>query len=499
MRRTVVGLTWTVTAALACRDASAPREAATTVRMVSGEALAAAAGTALAPAPTFVVTGPSGAPLAGIAVSVTVVEGGGTVSGTPTRSANAPASIGQWTLGPRAGRNVLQVQVAGLAPLLFTAAGAPGAPAAITVVNNGALRALAGTQLTEPLVLAVSDQFGNGVSGVALSLASETPGAAITPLQLISGAEGRTPAVAWRLAARERLNRVRVSAPAHAALSLVVDAQYLSSYTIDVRFKTPPSAEVQRIFSQAAERISAVIVGEVDDVPLVSFDPTRCGGPVGLTSEQVDDVIIYADVSDIDGAGRILGRAGPCLVRATSRLTILGSMQFDAADTPNLISSGRFESVVLHEMLHVIGIGSLWRTRSLVEGEGSADPRFVGAQGTQHCMALGFSAACSVGSVPVENTGGSGTAGVHWRESTFDAELMTGFAEATAVMPLSAVSVGSLEDFGYVVNHAAADPFTPPASARWAFPGASTKADEPFDVVLRPIGEVTAAGWLRRY
>ena len=41
--------------------------------------------------------------------------------------------------------------------------------------------------------------------------------------------------------------------------------------------------------------------------------------------------------------------------------------------------------------------------------------------------------------VPVENTGGAGTRGGHWRESIFQTELMTGWAGGA--MAMSSVSV----------------------------------------------------------
>jgi hypothetical protein len=54
---------------------------------------------------------------------------------------------------------------------------------------------------------------------------------------------------------------------------------------------------------------------------------------------------------------------------------------------------------------------------------------------------------------------------VHWRESVFDAELMTGFIDQGA-NPLSAVTSTSLRDLGYVVDDALSDPYTLPAFLR---------------------------------
>ena len=65
--------------------------------------------------------------------------------------------------------------------------------------------------------------------------------------------------------------------------------------------------------------------------------------------------------------------------------------------------------------------------------------------------------------VPLETGGGSGTALVHWSKSVFDNELMTGFVEAAGVaMPLSIVTIGSLQDLGYTVDYNAADAYRLP-------------------------------------
>ena len=66
--------------------------------------------------------------------------------------------------------------------------------------------------------------------------------------------------------------------------------------------------------------------------------------------------------------------------------------------------------------------------------------------------------------IPVANTGGPGTAEGHWRESTFDHELMTGYAEESGPMPLSRMTVAALEDLGYTVDYNQADDYTMPTT-----------------------------------
>jgi hypothetical protein len=118
-------------------------------------------------------------------------------------------------------------------------------------------------------------------------------------------------------------------------------------------------------------------------------------------------------------------------------------------------------SVVLHEMGHILGIGTLWEDFGLLSGAGTSNPIFTGANATaQYNQIYGTTAR----GVPVEAGGGSGTADSHWRETVFTNELMTGWAGPGSNLPLSRVTVGSLADIGYTVNYAAADAYTPTSS-----------------------------------
>jgi hypothetical protein len=117
---------------------------------------------------------------------------------------------------------------------------------------------------------------------------------------------------------------------------------------------------------------------------------------------------------------------------------------------------------VLHEMGHILGIGTLWEDLGLLSGAGTSNPIFTGANATaQYNQIFGTSAR----GVPVEATGGAGTADSHWRETVLTNELMTGWAGPGTNLPLSRITIGSLADLGYTVNYAAADSFTPSSSS----------------------------------
>ncbi|HTO01231.1 MAG TPA: leishmanolysin-related zinc metalloendopeptidase, partial [Microthrixaceae bacterium] len=228
-------------------------------------------------------------------------------------------------------------------------------------------------------------------------------------------------------------------------------------------------AAVAAEFSAAAAKWEQVITTGLPDID---------GSTLGCTPEEgrpipasIDDLAIYTEVVPIDGVGGTLGSAGPtCMVRATE-LGVIGIMQFDEADVASMLSNGTLRSVILHEMGHVLGIGTLWDTsfasgaRHLLSGAGSADPRFLGTAAGSEWGLLG-----GTSTVPVENTGGPGTADSHWRETIFTTELMTGWMNSGAQM--SAMTIASLADLGYHVDMSQAEPFqlNPGAGAvaRWS-------------------------------
>lgn len=204
------------------------------------------------------------------------------------------------------------------------------------------------------------------------------------------------------------------------------------------------SVSQKAFFANAAARWSQIIVRGLPDV----------GG--------IDDLLIDVSAPSIDGQGGILGQAAPTQFRSdSSSLPYRGFMQFDVADVNALQANGTLDETILHEMGHVLGIGSRWRNAGLLVGAGGANPRFIGARATaEYNNIFGVNES----SVPVENIGGTGTRDGHWRESVLGAESMTGFLDSSNA-PVSRITAASLADIGYEVNLNAADSFIPSATA----------------------------------
>jgi hypothetical protein len=220
-----------------------------------------------------------------------------------------------------------------------------------------------------------------------------------------------------------------------------------SLFKIEVRFFGGLSQTQMDAFKTAADRWSSVIIG---DLPTVMVD-----------GEPIDDVVILAQGADIDGKNGILGQAGPTHLRpsnagAAALLPAKGKMIFDTADLTEMENKGTLKDVITHEMGHVLGIGTIWREKGLLQGALTSNPVFVGPLAMEEYGVLRGSGTTPV---PVENQGGQGTRDSHWRESIFINELMTGFIN-TVGNPLSRLTVASLQDMGYVIDMNAAETYS---------------------------------------
>jgi hypothetical protein len=479
----------------ACHDKVTAPASPALIELVAVGATQATVGSTLAPAPTFVVRDARGKAIAGIAVTVEVVSGDGTLKNAPRRTTSAATSIGEWQLGTRTGQNVVSIKAGSLPPLQIFVLALADAPSALAPIGDGQ-SALAGTAVPQPLGIKVSDRFGNGVPNLNVTFSVTAGGGDLASTTQRTDANGVASGVEWRLGRRGGDQQLQATA---GTLNATLSALIKSDYNPIVRFYgTPPSPEIQAAFTAAAARVHAMVISDVPDVVLTGFDLGRCGVAAPPLNETVDDVLIYATVAPIDGPGKILGSAGPCIIRSQSVFTVIGLMRFDVDDLNALFSSGRLDAVILHEMLHVVGFGTLWRNKDLLFGSGTEDPRFSGAVAAAQCVAAEGVVTCGDGRVPLENIGGSGTIESHWRESVFDTELMTGFIEQNPNMPLSAITLASLEDLGFSVNYLSADPFFFPSGSLLRPPsGAAPQSTAPWETLEVPRYEVTSAGWVR--
>ncbi|NAY90910.1 hypothetical protein GTQ34_03175 [Muricauda sp. JGD-17] len=216
-------------------------------------------------------------------------------------------------------------------------------------------------------------------------------------------------------------------------------------FNITLKYIVPVTERQEEVFEDAAARWERIIIKDVPS--FTGTIPSAFTGFPPAVDGTVDDLVIEVALAPIDGPGMILGSAGPRFVRTDDFLTLTGVMFFDVDDLDFLEEIDLFEEVIVHEMGHVLGVGTLWNVepffpRTLLEGPVS-NPYFVGNKANVFWNAEG-----GTGFLPIENIGGPGTALGHWRESLLNNELMTGFLNL-GENPLSRITAGSMKDLGY--------------------------------------------------
>jgi len=454
-------------------------------------------------APSARVEDTFGNPVPGVNVVFSTAPGDGTIVGAQqVTNSLGIATATSWQLGTTARVQIATASTGNLIAAAFFSIANAGAPVDLVKAGGDNQEGLNGSAITTPPGVRVVDAFGNPVGGIPVTF---TPG---PNSGTISGtvvqtdpATGIAAVGSWVLGTAAVQTLIATSTAVPGKNITFTASITTSAFRLDVRFIGDGGTARQRqAFTNAAAKWRKVIVGHVHDVRIVDVGGTAgaCGSDwVPPINEVISDLVIFARITPIDGSGKILAQAGPCSISTASRLTLFGIMEFDQDDLPGLLTNGTIDDVVLHEMGHVLGIGTLWNFagRRLLSGSGGVDPFFTGVAARAEFPSIG-GAIYSGTPVPVENTGSAGTRDSHWRNSIFNRELMQGFA-ASGGMPLSRVTAASLTDLGYVVNLNAADAFRlPGASLMEAFPGSMTVLEN--DVANTPLYEFGSDGSRRK-
>ena len=332
-----------------------------------------------------------------------------------------------------------------------------GAVAAVQIQSGDGQESLAGATVPQPVLIVPVDANGKKVTGQTASFTVTAGEGTLSSPSAHAGPDGTITAPTWTLGKSALPQTLLVSV---GGASSTVQASVHSGLKIDIRFFGEAlTATQQTIFTDAAARLRAIVVGSLPLADLNGVGAAPCGvselaAPTGTT----DAIVIYAGAKFMDGINGALGFAKPCKNRsATDSRTAIGLIVLDMADIN--LTPGDMRTVALHEMVHVLGFG-YWEERHLLTGFNTATVAYIGSGGVAGCRAVGGVKTCA-SAVPVQNTGGPGEANSHWRDFVFGDELMTASFKTKPL--LSVMTIRSLEDLGYVVNPLAADPYTIPS------------------------------------
>ncbi len=436
------------------------------------------------------VTDAFGNGIVGVEVTWGATAGGGFFEPSVSASDSLGDAKSMWVLGPNLGTNQGTGTIVGLTPVALTAnaTSVVGPPASIAITFGNTQTAEPGQAVSQELEVTVQDAAGNPVPGSDVTFAVTGGGGTVQGGTQPTSLQGTASPDGWTLGPNPGSNTMDASVGGLPAVTFTAEGAAplpTGDFDIDIRFVSPMSQRQRDAFNDAALRWRQILIGDIQDIQ-VNLPEDECITGQPAVDEVVDDLLLFAAVVDIDGVGGVLGSAGPCSAERLSGLPAAGAMRFDGVDIRNLELAGRLDEVIFHEMGHVLGFGTIWFDRNLLTGQRGGDPFFTGVTAIAEFLALGGVAA---NPVPVANTGGGGTRDSHWRESVFDNEIMTGFINP-GPNPISRVTIGSMQDLGYVVNLDAAEPYSLPSPA-----AAVGSAEAPFrlnEVSMEEIDRIIA-------
>ena len=202
-----------------------------------------------------------------------------------------------------------------------------------------------------------------------------------------------------------------------------------TSFNINLSFLGGLTASQERVFERAEAFWEGRIAGYQDGISITGLTISAAGIPV-------------------DGEGGFAGLATPMgsVVQNGFTLATFSTMQFDTSDLAALEGNGTLFDVVVREMAHAIGFGTMWSFNGLyVNGSGLySGANALAAYREEFDPDAEF--------IPVELNGGLGSADILWAENWAGGpdELMTASVDTPTF--ISNTTLASLEDIGFLLT-----------------------------------------------
>ena len=438
-----------------------PEEAVATVRIVSGDQQSGFPGERLSAPVVVEALDAAGDPVPNAEVSFTPASGHGRADPASAATTAQGRAQTHWTLGDGLGTQRLAVATGRVS--VDAAATARRRPVNTPPEASAAIPTLV-LQVGGPTVEVLGGSHFSDADDDALQY-SATSSDDRTVRASVQGDR-----IAIQPVSRGTVRLVVTAAdPSGATASQAVWAAVLptpsnSSYDIDLLDFSGSAHRLPQAALAADKRWEEIVVGDIGNIAFSGQTYDACRQRFAVAAE-LDDLVVFVYVTDIDGQGNTLARAGPCLWRRNSNLPAFGFIEFDAAD----LGSSSLDVIALHEVGHVLGIGTLWSVFGFLQNPSSesdpeADTHFTGPAARAAFDAAGGTGYTSGAKVPVESNNHAGN-NSHWRNEVFRPELMGPYLYGDSSSPLSAVTIQSLADLGYSVDASQADSWSLASSA----------------------------------
>ncbi|GAA0504823.1 excalibur calcium-binding domain-containing protein [Deinococcus depolymerans] len=235
-----------------------------------------------------------------------------------------------------------------------------------------------------------------------------------------------------------------------------------SPFQIELRLLGRPlTAGQQATVREAARQVSGLIASPF--VPVrVNIPAGDCDRRLPAVQGTVRNLIVFVVVRDL--GDDVYATGMPCDLQDRTYLPIYGVVDLNSRGLTDLPRVDLLDTM-LHELLHVLGVGTLWEADSRVSRNGETDGRsFIRRDGRSlvYTAPRAVAAYRALGGrgrgIPLDPDGG------HWDGRAVCAEILSGSAGnfTGRVNPVSPVTLAALEDLGYRVNLLAASRYALP-------------------------------------
>lgn len=274
--------------------------------LVTQPGATASSGAVITPQPVLQLQDPSGNPLAraGVAVTVQIASGEGTLGGTTTQASDASGAVGfsDLTIVGAPGARTLIFAASGYAPAISTPVSlGVGAPASAAVAAGDGQTAAVGAQVSTPPAVVVRDAAGTPVAGVGVTFAVAAGGGALTGKDATTSADGIAAVGSWKLGGTLGAN----------TLTATVQAEGLSgSPVIFTATAIPGPASAERSTVSAAPGTIAASAGSVGSAITVIVRDSR-GNPLAgqsVTLSATGSGVTLTQPGATDASGATTGR-----------------------------------------------------------------------------------------------------------------------------------------------------------------------------------------------
>jgi adhesin/invasin len=270
-------------------DATATPDAAAAMTPATGDGQSAVTGTNVAVAPAVRVADQFGNPVPGVSVDFVVVQGAGSVTGSPALTdAGGIATAGSWTLGLSPGLNQLNAQAAGTPGFTFDATGTLQV-ASIDIDAGDGQNATVNTAVAVAPRVFVRDVNGQPAAGVPVTFSATSGGGSVTGANQTTDANGLASVGSWTLGTAPGVNTMQCQVNGQAFLvvfsatgdpdvptTVVPVGGDGQSVTVGAAVPVPPSVRVEDQYTNVLQGVT------------VTFAVMQGGGSVTGASATTD-------------------------------------------------------------------------------------------------------------------------------------------------------------------------------------------------------------------